>query len=61
LLAGAATGAAEAFTLLSLSLAGPRREEVEAALQGADVFFSSLIFDFDQVRPHSWGWGWGWG
>ncbi|KAL4859226.1 Acyl-coenzyme A oxidase [Chlorella vulgaris] len=29
---------------------GPRREEVDAALQGADVFFSSLIFDFDQVE-----------
>ncbi len=29
--------------------AGPRRAEVEAALEGADVFFASLLFDFDQV------------
>lgn len=28
---------------------GPRRAEVEAALQGADVFFGSLLFDYDQV------------
>lgn len=27
-----------------------RREQVSEALQGADVFFSSLIFDFDQVE-----------
>lgn len=36
-----------------LAAAGPRRAEVEAALQGADVFFSSLLFDFDQARR--WG------
>ena len=30
--------------------AGPRRAEVEAALEGADVFFGSLLFDFDQVE-----------
>ncbi len=29
--------------------AGPRRAEVEAALANADVFFGSLLFDFDQV------------
>ncbi|KAL4458671.1 hypothetical protein ABPG75_013536 [Micractinium tetrahymenae] len=29
---------------------GPRRSEVEAALAGADVFFASLLFDFDQVE-----------
>ena len=29
--------------------AGRRRGEVEAALEGADVFFGSLLFDFDQV------------
>jgi magnesium chelatase subunit H len=27
-----------------------RPEEVEAALQGADAFFASLIFDYDQVE-----------
>ncbi|MBD2343811.1 magnesium chelatase subunit H [Anabaena subtropica] len=26
-----------------------KRQEVEAALQGADVFFGSLLFDYDQV------------
>ena len=26
-----------------------RREEVEAALSGADAFFGSLLFDYDQV------------
>ena len=30
--------------------AEPRRAEVEAALRGADVFFGSLLFDFDQAR-----------
>lgn len=30
--------------------AGPRRQEVEAALAGADVFFGSLLFDYDQVE-----------
>lgn len=29
---------------------GPRRAEVEAALASADVFFGSLLFDFDQVE-----------
>lgn len=29
-----------------------RRGEMEAALQGADVFFGSLLFDYDQV-PHA--------
>lgn len=29
---------------------GPRREEVAAALASADVFFGSLLFDFDQVE-----------
>jgi hypothetical protein len=29
---------------------GPKREEVEAALAAADVFFGSLLFDFDQVE-----------
>ncbi|PSC71131.1 protoporphyrin IX magnesium chelatase [Micractinium conductrix] len=29
---------------------GRRRGEVEAALEGADVFFGSLLFDFDQVE-----------
>lgn len=28
-----------------------KRAEVEAALQGADVFFGSLLFDYDQVCP----------
>ncbi len=28
---------------------GPKRKDVEAALAGADVFFGSLLFDFDQV------------
>lgn len=32
--------------------AGPRRAEVEAALAGADVFFASLLFDFDQASRH---------
>ena len=27
-----------------------RREELEAALEGADVFFGSLLFDYDQVE-----------
>lgn len=27
-----------------------KRPEMEAALQGADVFFGSLLFDYDQVR-----------
>lgn len=27
-----------------------RREELEAALDGADVFFGSLLFDYDQVE-----------
>ena len=27
-----------------------KRAEMEAALQGADVFFGSLLFDYDQVR-----------
>jgi magnesium chelatase subunit H len=27
----------------------PRRLEVEAALENADIFFGSLLFDFDQV------------
>ena len=26
-----------------------KRAEVEAALQSADVFFGSLLFDYDQV------------
>lgn len=26
-----------------------KRAEMEAALQGADVFFGSLLFDYDQV------------
>ena len=26
-----------------------KRSEMEAALQGADVFFGSLLFDYDQV------------
>ena len=26
-----------------------QRDKVEAALKGADVFFGSLLFDFDQV------------
>ena len=29
----------------------PNRAQVEAALDGADVFFGSLLFDYDQVRP----------
>ncbi|GAB4822001.1 hypothetical protein N2152v2_009047 [Parachlorella kessleri] len=29
---------------------GPRQAEIEAALRGADVFFGSLLFDFDQVE-----------
>ena len=28
---------------------GSKREEIEEALAGADVFFGSLLFDFDQV------------
>ena len=40
--------------------AGPRRGEVEAALSGADVFFGSLLFDFDQVGGVVWrGAAWG--
>lgn len=27
-----------------------QREEIEAALTGADVFFGSLLFDYDQVE-----------
>lgn len=27
----------------------PRRREVEAALESCDIFFGSLLFDFDQV------------
>ena len=27
-----------------------QRAQVEAALDGADVFFGSLLFDYDQVR-----------
>lgn len=34
---------------LLLPPAEPRRAEVEAALRGADVFFGSLLFDYDQV------------
>ena len=26
-----------------------KKDEMEAALQGADVFFGSLLFDYDQV------------
>lgn len=26
-----------------------KRAEMEAALQGADMFFGSLLFDYDQV------------
>ena len=29
---------------------GPKRAQIEAALEGADVFFGSLLFDFDQAR-----------
>ncbi|KAK9860391.1 hypothetical protein WJX84_004358 [Apatococcus fuscideae] len=29
---------------------GPKRAQIEAALDGADVFFGSLLFDFDQVE-----------
>eukprot|EP00873_Tetraselmis_striata_P036146 jgi/Tetstr1/456410/TSEL_043144.t1 len=28
----------------------PKRQEIEAALKGADIFFGSLLFDFDQVE-----------
>lgn len=28
----------------------PRRSQVEAALGSADVFFGSLLFDYDQVE-----------
>jgi len=28
----------------------PKRAQIEAALAGADVFFGSLLFDFDQVE-----------
>ena len=28
-----------------------KRLQVETALEGADVFFGSLLFDYDQVRP----------
>ena len=28
----------------------PNRAQVEEALDGADVFFGSLLFDYDQVR-----------
>lgn len=27
-----------------------QQEEIEAALKGADVFFGSLLFDYDQVE-----------
>lgn len=27
-----------------------QRQEIEAALHGADVFFGSLLFDYDQVE-----------
>jgi magnesium chelatase subunit H len=30
---------------------GAKSGEVEAALHGADAFFGSLLFDFDQVGP----------
>ena len=30
-------------------ISGPRRGELEAALEGADAFFGSLLFDYDQV------------
>ena len=30
---------------------GAKSGEVEAALRGADAFFGSLLFDFDQVGP----------
>lgn len=29
---------------------GPKKEEIEAELSSADVFFGSLLFDFDQVE-----------
>ena len=29
----------------------PNRAQIEEALDGADVFFGSLLFDYDQVRP----------
>lgn len=28
----------------------PKRSQIEAALQEADVFFGSLLFDYDQVE-----------
>jgi magnesium chelatase subunit H len=28
----------------------PKRAQIEAALAGADVFFASLLFDYDQVE-----------
>jgi hypothetical protein len=28
---------------------GPKRDAIERALQAADVFFGSLLFDYDQV------------
>ncbi len=28
----------------------PKRAQIEAALDGADVFFGSLLFDYDQVE-----------
>ncbi len=28
----------------------PKRDRIEAALDGADVFFGSLLFDYDQVE-----------
>ena len=36
-----------------------QRPKVEAALAGADVFFGSLLFDYDQVSAHSVRVGWG--
>jgi Domain of unknown function (DUF3479) len=33
-----------------------RRAEVEAALDGADIFFGSLLFDYDQARHQGPDW-----
>ena len=47
-------GAAQVFSDRDIS---SQREKVQRALDTADVFFGSLLFDFDEVRPRAVGFG----
>ena len=35
-----------------------KRDRIQAALESADVFFGSLLFDYDQVRVTAASWTW---